>query len=72
MKPILTKSTNGWLFAPEGQPDVLDLPVTRTPGHVSSCWKMSFLEWLKVLFTGKIWFHCRGETHPPMKLSKGL
>lgn len=40
------------------QPQYLPLPALKIDsprGEVISCWKMTFRERLKVLFTGKIW-----------------
>jgi hypothetical protein len=40
----------------ENQPEYLPLPALKTDdGTVVSCWKLSFFERVKVLFTGKIW-----------------
>lgn len=56
MKPIKFKGHNT-VYA-ENQPPYIPLPVLKfeTPeGEATACWKMSFKERLKVLFTGKIW-----------------
>lgn len=54
MKPIRFKEQN-CVYA-ENQPEYLPLPVHKTQnGTVCSCWKLSFRERLKVLFTGKVW-----------------
>lgn len=56
MKPIKFNGYNT-TYAKD-QPQYQPLPVLKfdTPdGEVVACWKMSFLERLKVLFTGKIW-----------------
>jgi len=56
MKPIKFKEQNV-VFA-EDQPEYLSLPALKIKsdeGYVITCWKMSFLEKIKVLFTGKIW-----------------
>lgn len=38
------------------QPEYLSLPAYTSPkGRVVSCWKMSFIEKVKVLFTGKVY-----------------
>ncbi len=72
MKGIKYKHANGVLLG--GRPDVYDLPVCNleySDGRkaVESCWKMTFCERLRALFTGKIYFQCWGRTHPPMLLS---
>lgn len=73
MKPVKTKNTNSILKAPEGNDDVIDLPITRlnyTDGQnaVESCWELSDEELKKVLETKKIYFVCMGVTHPPILL----
>ena len=53
MKPIETKITNT-IYA-KNQPEYLPLPVYREKnGTVTSCWKLSFIERIKILFTGKL------------------
>ncbi len=40
----------------EKQPEYQPLPSYKTEdGLVVSCWELSFLEKMKVLFTGKVW-----------------
>lgn len=62
MKPIKFKEQNV-TFA-ENQPEYLPLPAlknvnpdgtTAGMGEVISCWKLSFKERIKILFTGKLW-----------------
>lgn len=58
MKPIEFKEQNV-VFA-KNQPEYQPLPAYRCTdpegfGEVISCWKLSFWERLRVLFTGKIW-----------------
>ena len=56
MKPIKFKEQN-CIFA-ENQPEYLPLPahkIDEPEGRVISCWKLSFKERLKILFTGKMW-----------------
>lgn len=74
MKPIKTKNTNSILRAPEGNNDVIDLPITRLKyedgsNAVESCWKLSQEELEHVKETGKVYFVCMGQTHPPILLS---
>ncbi len=43
----------------EGQPEYLQLPAWVGPEpekRVVTCWKLSWFERLKVLFTGRLWF----------------
>jgi hypothetical protein len=72
MKGIHYKHANTVLLG--GRPDVYDLPICRfqySDGQnaVESCWKMTFRERLKVMFSGKVYFQCFGITHPPILLS---
>lgn len=57
MKPIKFKKMNV-TFA-EGQPEYLSLPAYKVPndhrGTVVTCWELSFLEKIKILFTGKVY-----------------
>ena len=65
MKPIEFKDQNV-VFAKD-QPEYQPLPALRlsTPeGEVISCWKMSFKERLKVLFTGKVWLSLMSFNKP--------
>lgn len=56
MKPTKFKYQN-IVFA-ENQPEYQSLPALKldTPqGEVISCWKLSFKERIKILFTGRMW-----------------
>ncbi len=56
MKPIEFEDQN--VVYAKDQPEHQPLPALRldTPeGQVISCWRMSFKERIKVLFTGKVW-----------------
>lgn len=56
MKPIKFKEQNV-TFA-ENQPEYQPLPALRVNnelGEVISCWQLSFIERLRILFTGKLW-----------------
>ena len=56
MRPIEFKEQT-CVFA-EDQPEYLPLPAFKSDdGQVISCWKFSFWETLKILWTGKMWFH---------------
>lgn len=57
MKPIKFKQVN--CIIGEGQPQYLPLPAYReydATGMVISCWKLSFIDRIIVVFTGKIWW----------------
>ncbi len=65
MKPTKFKDQN-IVFA-ENQPEYLPLPALRiegNEGHVISCWKMTFKERIKVLFTGVIWLDLMSFNRP--------
>ena len=54
MKPIKFKEQN-CTFA-ENQPEYLPLPAFKDEnGVVICCWKLSFRERIKILFTGNMW-----------------
>lgn len=56
MKPIKFKEQN-CTFA-ENQPEYLPLPALKVgnkEGQVISCWKLSFMERLRLLITGRLW-----------------
>ena len=56
MRPVKFKHQNT-IFA-KGQPEYEQLPTLLIKGHegyVISCWKLSFLERIQVLFFGRIW-----------------
>jgi hypothetical protein len=54
MKPIEFKEQN-IIFA-KNQKEYLPLPAfVKVDGDVISCWRLSFKERFKILFTGKLW-----------------
>lgn len=56
MKPIEFKEQN--VVYAKDQPEYVPLPAFKSDdpmGQVVSCWKLSFTERLRVLFTGKLW-----------------
>lgn len=74
MKPIKTVNSNSILRAPEGSENVDDLAITRLVYEdgthaVESCWQLSEEEFEIVKKTGKVYFLCIGQTHPPILLS---
>lgn len=47
-----------------------ELPVYVEAPYVLSCWKIPFLNRIKILFTGKIWLCIKsGSSHPPTYLT---
>ncbi len=56
MKPIKFKESN-IIFAKD-QPEYLPLPAYKNDkGDVISLWQLNFFERIKILFTGRMWFH---------------
>ena len=56
MIPIKFKEQN-CVFA-EDQPEYYPLPahkVDEPEGRIISCWKLNFIERLRILFSGKLW-----------------
>lgn len=69
MRAIDFKGTN-CVYA-ENQSQYIDLPVHKTPdGVATSCWKLSFVERIKVLFKGKIYLSVMTFDKPlqPLKM----
>lgn len=83
MKPIDFPQANNLLCAAPGTEDLVeDLPVCRytygwnpndggTP-CTASCWKATWWERLKILWTGRVYFACLAKTHPPVFLTPTL
>jgi len=47
------------------QPEYIPLPAHKdVEGCVTSCWSLSFIERIKVLFTGKIFLQCLTFNQP--------
>ena len=53
MNPIEFQQMTG--IAAKDQPEYIPLPMYRDEQQVISCWRLSFWERLKVLFSGVIW-----------------
>lgn len=65
MKPVKFKHQNV-VFA-EDQPEYQQLPALKidTPtGEVISCWRLSFKERVKIIFTGKVWLSLMSFNKP--------
>ena len=55
MKPMGFEEQNA-VYAKD-QPEYLSLPVHKTPeGIVVSCWGLSFIERVRILWRGRLWF----------------
>ena len=55
MKPVKFKQQN--CVCAENQPEYIPLPAYKSKeGIVTTCWKLSFVERIKVLFRGNIWW----------------
>lgn len=69
LKPIDFKLANRKLYisSDEGCCSKIPLPVWTDGTQCVSCWKCSFLDRLRILFTGRVWANVRsGQTQPPM------
>ena len=55
MKPVKFKQQN--CVIAKDQPEYLPLPAYKNEdGIVTTCWKLSFIERIGILITGKIWW----------------
>jgi hypothetical protein len=70
MKPIKFKEQNFEYKKPDSMTDeqCKPLPVYKYDAGVISCWKMSLLERIKALFTGRVWLDVYGGGQPPVWL----
>ena len=67
MKPIKFKEHNK-VYA-ENQPEYLPLPVyedAEEGGRVFHCWELTFIERVKILFTGRLWINVL-NFHKPLQ-----
>ena len=56
----------GWP-ADETRSEVMDLHAHKDDRNQSiSCWRMSWRERIRILFTGRVWLSVMGEQHPPV------
>lgn len=70
MRGVKFDRANDILRAPKGQEEsVYDLPIHRSDQSVTSRWKLSWRERIKVLLLGHVYFSCWGHTHPPMVIT---
>lgn len=73
MRPVDFEQANGTLTGGPAESfgtedDVSDLPVYRDESETISCWKASFKERLRVLFTGRVWLRSASQIHPPVSV----
>jgi hypothetical protein len=71
VKPIKFAEANIVFSKPDSMSDdeCGSLPAHKYDNGIISCWKMSFKERIKVLFTGKVWFDVMSKFQPPIWLS---
>lgn len=72
MKPIEFEQATKILSAPGGMTpgECGSLPVWSDGKELISCWRPSFKERLRILFTGKVWLSVLGgQTQPPVFLT---
>lgn len=72
MEPVRFSRYNEELLADD--PSIKPLPVLActypdNTTEIISCWKPTFWERLKVLFTGKVFVHILCKQHPPLYVS---
>lgn len=70
MRPINFNEVN--VVIAKDQPQYLPLPAKKdVDGVVTSCWGMTFLERIKILFSGRIWVQNMTFNQPlqPQKIS---
>lgn len=63
-KPIMFKEANDVMYGTSR--DIVDLPVYRNDEQIISCRRIPILRRLRVLFTGRVYLHVLGKTHPPV------
>ncbi len=64
MKPIKFRQQNV-IYVAE---DCGNLPAYKGYGQIISCWKMTLVERIKALITGKVWLSVLGINQPPVYL----
>lgn len=70
MKCVKSKTSNG-ILGSGGIPGVEDMPATffeygDGTRAMESCWQLSWREWLRVLFTRRVYLYVMGHAHPPV------
>jgi len=69
MKAEKFKEANRELLPPDGLEDVVfPLPVWTDGQRCISLWRPTIMERLRILFTGNLWLHVNGPTHPPLAI----
>lgn len=66
MEPKRFKESNITFTRPANMPNVGDLPAYRNRKQIISCWKASFADRLRILFTGNVWIGIMGQVQPPI------
>ena len=71
MTPTSFPEQNIIFNPPEGMEERCDpLPAFRGEGQVISCWRLTFWERIKLLFTGRLWFSVIGNAQYIVPLSE--
>ena len=69
MRPVPFREQNTTFLPPVGMEDKCErLPAFVGEGQVISCWRLTILERLRLLFTGRLWFSVIGDDQPPIWL----
>lgn len=72
MRPIMFKHQNRTLLKPSGMEACGSLPVYTDGKSCLSCWRLSFKERMKALFSGRIWLTVHGGvTQSPVSMYCG-
>lgn len=72
IKPVTFPEVNIVLGAPKGLESEVEPVEAFTDGNQTiTLWKMGVRERLIVLFTGRVWLSCMGQTMPPSYLKVG-
>lgn len=74
MEPKKFKEANITFTKPASMTDSEcgSLPAYRNRHQIISCWRPTWKERLKILFTGSVWIGVRGQSQPPMWASGEL
>ena len=68
MNPVEFKEQNTIFNKPQNMTDeeCCSLPAYKSDEGIISCWQLSLLERIKILFKGQIWLFILSENQPPV------
>lgn len=72
--PVPFKEQTAVLRAPESMPEVLPLPIHRSPHHgfLVSCWELTEQEVEDIVKTRRVFLWIHGPGHPPVSVSSRM